>query len=142
MLIAVKVPTAHGAATMHWFRSRVKLGSWLALTALAIQLALSFAHVHLEGSAPLSARGPALAALQTTADTDGIGGAGTDTPALADEFCAICALIHLAGTAQTAAPPALVAPVAYRRIVAELVTEPGSSPPVHAPFSARAPPIA
>jgi hypothetical protein len=140
MLIAVKVPTAHGAATMHWFRSRVKLGSWLALTALAIQLALSFAHVHLEGSAPLSARGPALAALQTTADTDG--GAGTDTPALADEFCAICALIHLAGTAQTAAPPALVAPVAYRRIVAELVTEPGSSPPVHAPFSARAPPIA
>jgi hypothetical protein len=125
---------------MHWFRSRLKLGSWLALTALAIQLALSFAHVHLDGNAPFGAGAKALAAVQITTDSDAAGGAGA--PALADEFCAICALIHLAGTAQTAAAPALDAPVAYRRISIELVAELGSSPPVHAPFSARAPPIA
>ena len=34
---------------MQWFRSRVKLGSWVALFALALQLALTFGHVHLDG---------------------------------------------------------------------------------------------
>jgi hypothetical protein len=114
----------------------------LALAALAIQLALSFGHVHLEGSTPLSQRA-ALATLQTAADNDqSPGGTGSDRPALADEFCAICALIHLAGTAQASAPPALVAPVAYRRFVSEIGAELATAPPIHAPFAARAPPLA
>src|SRR5262245_62321691 len=32
---------------MSWFRTRARWGSWLALFALALQLTLSFAHVHL-----------------------------------------------------------------------------------------------
>ena len=33
---------------MRWFRSHARLGSWLALSALALQLALSFGHIHLK----------------------------------------------------------------------------------------------
>ena len=33
---------------MHWFRSRSRLGSGLALFSLALQLALSFGHIHLK----------------------------------------------------------------------------------------------
>ena len=33
---------------MHWVRSNRRFGSWAALFALAIQLVLSFGHIHLE----------------------------------------------------------------------------------------------
>ena len=76
---------------MHWVRTNRRFGSWLALAALALQLALSFGHVHLiptrrfyrwinakaPGSPPSPAQHPA-----------------ND----ADDYCAICATIHLAST--------------------------------------------
>jgi hypothetical protein len=46
---------------MRWFRSRKRSGSYLALFALAFQLAVSFGHVHLERIAPPSVGASALA---------------------------------------------------------------------------------
>ena len=34
---------------MRWFRSNIRAGSYVALLALAVQLVLSFGHVHLNG---------------------------------------------------------------------------------------------
>src|SRR5262245_22163548 len=42
-------------SAMRWFRSNMRLGAWCALFALMTQLALSFAHVHLEDFGPRSA---------------------------------------------------------------------------------------
>src|ERR1700724_1990777 len=94
---------------MRWFRSRVRLGSRLALFALAVQLAVCFGHVHLEGAA--FARAPALergqaATVATTAPDPG----SSEIPALADDCCVVCALIHLAGTLVTAVAPPLALP--------------------------------
>jgi hypothetical protein len=49
---------------MGWFRSRSRLGSYLALFALAFQLAVSFGHVHLDHIAPTSALATTLASAQ------------------------------------------------------------------------------
>src|ERR1700730_9304066 len=100
---------------MRWFRSRVRLGSWLALLALAVQLAVCFGHVHLDGAA--FARAPALeqgqaAAVATTAPDPG----SSEIPALADDCCVVCALIHLAGTLVMAAAPPLPLPIRSGRL--------------------------
>ena len=54
--------------TMGWFRSRARLGSYLALLALAFQLALSFGHVHLDHVAPASAGAMAIASTQPSTE--------------------------------------------------------------------------
>ncbi len=78
----------------------IGLGSRLALFALAVQLVLSFAHVHVSDPSRM----------QYVAATlpGGAGGGPTqksDGPA--DPGCAICALIQLAAAAMPSLPPAL-----------------------------------
>jgi hypothetical protein len=126
---------------MHWFRARSSLGSWLALFALAFQLVVSFGHVHLDRAAPgqLSALSGALAT------TDAITASprhGDRSPALADDYCAICALIHLAGTVVAAAPPDLPAPVLFGALRSQPRAEFELTARARALFAARAPPVA
>lgn len=127
---------------MSWFRSRSRLGSYLALFALAIQLTLSFGHVHLDRHMPGVRRAAGVSAAMTVS-TAAIEHAGKETPALADDFCPICALIHLAGTLVLAAAPSLPQLGAFSPSPLEAAPLPFDiAGPHHSPLGARAPPLA
>jgi hypothetical protein len=128
---------------MHWFRSRSSLGAWLALFALTAQLVVSFGHVHLDpnGSTPGHQSALLRSDAPTSADVASLP-AGDEAPALADDYCAVCALIHLAGTLVTAEPPALPLPALFGRARTDSTAEFGLTAQSHALFAARAPPLA
>ena len=121
---------------MQWFRANLKAGARLALFALTVQIALSFGHVHLGN---LAHAVPSLA----SASTQSTPSAPTQQPAgHADDYCAICATIHL--TAISLLPPAPPLPVPF---VARSVEHINSAAvvfiaPRRAPFQSRAPPLA
>ena len=121
---------------MHWVRSRLGSGSCIALFALAFQLVLTFGHVHLDGLGGQSSS-------RIEAATGTATPAGNDVPGAADDYCALCALVHLASTLVLAAPAALPPPVVFgqwRRPHVALRFALPARPP--APFAARAPPLA
>jgi hypothetical protein len=128
--------------TMRWFRSRSRLGAYLALFALAFQLAVSFGHVHLDHFAPASAGASALAGAQPSGDDRNAPSnpAGREHPA--DDHCPICTLIHLAGTLVPAEAPSLPLPTVFGRLRLELAAEFDLTASHAAVFRARAPPIA
>jgi hypothetical protein len=131
------------ATTMSWFRSRSRWGSYLALFALVVQLALSFGHVHLEGGAPVSGHASALFAVHPSNAAAAVDPAGKQFPALADDHCPICTLIHLAGTLVPATAPALpqlavFSPISFAVAVEFNLTKRHYS----SPLGARAPPLA
>jgi len=121
---------------MRWFRANIRLGSRLALFALAVQILLSFAHVHLGDLT----RAPGA----SVATVDGSGatpGSPLDkSNGTADPGCAICALIQLAATSAPAAPPVLALAImpGHARPDAPVAVSLAASP--HSPFQARAPP--
>jgi hypothetical protein len=126
---------------MSWFRSRSRAGAYLALFALAFQLAVSFGHVHLEHFAPPSAGASALAGAQPPADRDAASKpAGRED--LADDCCPICTLIHLAGALVPAEMPSLPLPTVFGRLRLEVAAEFDLTASHAALFRARAPPIA
>ena len=128
---------------MHWFRSRSSLGGWLALFALAAQLVVSFGHVHLDRGAPVAGHASALLRAHALIGTETASlPASDEAPALADGYCAVCALIHLAGTAIAAEAAALPLPANFARGRSEFAAEFGLTARHHTLFAARAPPIA
>jgi hypothetical protein len=103
---------------MGWVRARRGLGGWLALFALALQLALSFGHIHPEDFATAKAGGAGAGQLSGAAGTP----SHTDRDGDGHCDCAICAVMHLAGTLLVPAPPQaalLVEPLAVRLDAAE-----------------------
>jgi DUF2946 family protein len=131
------------ATTMGWFRSRSRWGSYLALFALVVQLALSFGHVHLEGGAPVSGASALFAVHPSNASAAAVDPAGKETPALADDCCPICTLIHLASALVPASALALpqlavFTPVSFAVAVEFDLTKRHYS----SPLGARAPPLA
>jgi hypothetical protein len=127
---------------MRWLRSRKRAGSYLALFALAFQLAVSFGHVHLEGIAPPSARASALAQAQPSTDDLNAASNPAGREDLADDCCPICTLIHLAGALVPAEMPLLALPTVVGRLRLEVAAEFDLTPAHAALFRARAPPIA
>jgi hypothetical protein len=128
---------------MGWFRSRSRWGSWLALLALALQLALSFGHVHIEDAAVDSDHAPALAAAHASIfPASAADPAGNESPALPYDCCPICTLIHLAGAPVPAEPPSLTLPIASSRLRANPAVEFDVTASRRAPFGARGPPLA
>ena len=127
---------------MRWFRSRSTLGSWLALFALSVQLALSFGHVHLDRAAAPGHSSVLLRALGLPAANTVSQSAPDEAPGQADDYCAVCALIHLAGTIVGGEPPVLPLPAAFGRTPAAVVVEFGLTGRHRAPFASRAPPTA
>jgi hypothetical protein len=139
--MVLPAPRRAKLTTMRWFRSRSRLGAYLALFALAFQLAVSFAHVHLERIAP-SAGASALAGTHpSAADLNApFNPAGREHPA--DDHCPICTLIHLAGALVPAEMPSLPLPTVFGRLRLELAAEFDLTACQGAFFRARAPPIA
>jgi hypothetical protein len=127
---------------MRWFRSRSRLGSYLALFALAFQLAVSFGHVHLDHIAPVSAGATALADALPSADGLNAPSSPAGREDLADDCCPICTLIHLAGALVPSETPSLALPHVFGRLWLAAATEFDLTALHGALFRARAPPIA
>jgi hypothetical protein len=122
--------------SMHWFRRNVRLGSLCALAALAIQLVLSFGHLHIARSTAASA-----ALAPTTQSTSTLPDTPTKPAKHVADYCTICASIHLAGLV-TAEPSSVLAP--HRSGAVRLTVGVEATPSAHSglPFNARAPPLA
>ena len=110
---------ALGATTMSWFRSRSRWGSYLALFALAFQLALTFGHVHLDRSAPTSADPFTVASTDASSDAHSRPADPAGRDHRPDDRCPICTLIHLAGALVPAEPPSLPLPIVFGRLPIE-----------------------
>ena len=125
---------------MDWFRSRSKLGSYLALFALAFQLAVSFAHVHIDEIAPRSAT--AFASAHPSSDEVNAPSSPADREDVADDCCPICTLIHFASAMVPAETPPLPLPnmFGHSRLAAAVAF--GLATSQSALFQARAPPFA
>jgi hypothetical protein len=128
------------SVTMNWFRSHSRLGAYLALFALAFQLAVSFGHVHLDHLKP-TAGATAMASAQPTSEKVNTpsGPAGREDPA--DHLCPICTLIHLAGTIAPADTPPLPLPSIFGGLRLEVAVAFDWTAQQGALFQARAPPL-
>ena len=122
---------------MSWFRSRARLGAWLALFALTLQLALTFGHIHLDRAGPLTIDSTIAAA---PSSNDPAAPAAPDNAA--DDYCALCALVHLAGSLTPAEAPALPVPIAFVRPTPPSAVSIGLTASKFTLLQARAPPTA
>src|SRR5260221_14284039 len=89
---------------MDWFRRHVRHGSLLALLALAINLALSFGHVHALPDRRADAGQTELASAPTGNGGQNQGGDRNDHP---DDLCPICMAAAAMNNVVAATPPAL-----------------------------------
>jgi hypothetical protein len=132
---------------MRWFRSHKFEVASLALFALACHVLLGFGHVHLDRFAGNSSTW-AIAAAAGNAVATPAGEAASDVPALprqkdrnglGEDFCAICASIHLAGAVVVPDAPTLPE-VSFFKILhwSFAATEARSIDHIH--FNARGPP--
>jgi hypothetical protein len=130
--------------TMRWLRSNVRFGAWCALFALALQLALSFGHVHVGG---VGSSKSTLSADWTTPPTT----PSADAPAapakqvpkgVAHDHCAICTVMQLASAAVPSAGPVLELPFVSSQARLETSVEFVLAAQPHFSFLARAPPQA
>jgi hypothetical protein len=124
---------------MRWRCSDKRFGSWLALFALVIQLAVSFGHVHLEGIARSDPAGIASAA--GTHSSHSLfaprPGAGGD-----DDYCPICASVYLTANSFVPAAPMLPVPSASTAVEHFDHNARDFAAPRRLAFRSRAPPLA
>jgi hypothetical protein len=122
---------------MRWFRSNRKAGSRLALFALALQLVLSFGHIH-----RADIYGPASAAASALA-TEKSPSLPSDQPSKhGDDYCAICAAVSLLGNSFFAQAPQLPVPIVSHAVVQADQVAAFFIAPRRASFQSRAPPTA
>jgi hypothetical protein len=123
---------------MRWFRANRTFGCRLALFALAVQLVLSFGHIHRE-----DIYGPAPPAT-TAAGLPTVGGSSSpaDRSSKHDDYCAICATTALLNSSFIAAAPQLVLPTALHLIEHVDAVARATLAPRRPPFQSRAPPVA
>ena len=125
------------ALGMGWINRHKRHGTVLALIALALQIVLTFGHVHLHGASGSSHRvvGQATLAhppLQSPAQS----------PSDNDDYCAICASIFLASSAFAPAPPQLLVPANFERVEHAFYPTQLAAEPLRLAFRSRAPPEA
>jgi hypothetical protein len=118
--------------------------AWLALLALAIQFALTFGHVHLDGGDVRSGWSPhalrwAMGSPPTPVDSPAVP-ARHKTANLADDFCTICSAMQLAYA------PTEMPFVQLAAVVSSILRDPSgdlaTATPSIRPFRARGPPHA
>ena len=119
---------------MRLFRDNIGLGSWLALIALALNLALSFGHIH-------AIRGIQRSALIAAVVPPDSGQTGHHDDGLADDRCPICMASSAIGSALAAAAPALPHPVAYALVDRAIEPTLAFVEQPTAAFQSRAPPL-
>ena len=127
---------------MNWFRSRIQSGARLALLALALQMAVSFGHMHRDdlGLPPL----PTSDEMQVASVAIHVAGHPADQthrPA-PDDYCPICASMALVATALPSLPPVLIVPATIRHEWPSQLPARCVSLKVALSFQARGPPAA
>ena len=127
---------------MRFIRSNLRGLARLALLALAVQLAVTFGHVHLDGLKGAAAQATQMAAAdQAAAPVTKVHSKGSQSRGAADFDCPICALIQLASTsAPSVAPPLPVPAMLGETIVYDRAAPDVATPPTFA-FQARGPPV-
>lgn len=123
---------------MGWVHRHKHRGAVLALIALALQIALSFGHVHL--------RGPNGSSHAAIAEQVRLAHAPPQVPAQHrgddDDYCAICASIFLASSAFAPAPPQLLVPLNFEPVEHSFDNVETFSESLRLAFRSRAPPVA
>ena len=146
---------------MGWLRDHRRFGAWPGFAALALQIVLSFGHIHIgklhvdgvwrsthaalvkSDVAPDAKRGleshpTALSQSQTKAPAHHSG----QTPGDDEDYCAVCASIFLVSSSVAAQPPFLPVPLHFQRIALVFGTQNGLSASHSTYFQSRAPPSA
>lgn len=123
---------------MGWVCRHRRHGAVLALIALALQIAVTFGHVHLRALA----QNPHTISAQRAALADTKSHAPAQIPADNDDYCAICASIFLASSAFAPAPPQLLVPANYQRVEHCFHAASPLVEPLRLAFRSRAPPTA
>jgi hypothetical protein len=123
---------------MGWVHRHKRHGALFALAALALQIAVSFGHVHLDGlvrpsHALTTSHNTVVAQSSQQAPTQNTGD---------DDYCAICASIFLVSTSFVSAPPQLPVPDVFARVEQTFSTAHGIIAPLRVAFRSRAPPAA
>lgn len=126
---------------MRLFRRRKGFGG-LALFALALQLVLSFGHVHLDGGAYGSRVPSATAALACRTITKPAADEQCPLQKPADSGCSICWTIAQAGSLVLAEPPAVPPPAPVAQALLPDCGEAHVAAAATAAFDARGPPSA
>jgi hypothetical protein len=124
---------------MQWIRRNNRFGSWIALLALAIQLVLSFGHVHLEdiqASSPVTTD----ASQAQTRGANGTGPADDDHGKAGHDFCAVCAALSLTSNSVLPAVVLPATPVDHPHKWFASFHPVQASYGIHFLFQARAPP--
>ena len=128
---------------MSWFRSNRGRVMWVALFALACQLALSFGHLHLGkvSFAPIAVAVYAAVVVNTAENSPAPPPPPNDSTT-GGEFCALCANINLAASLAVPTAPVIVPP--FSSDVSQTWSPAGLDPVVfdHVFFDARGPPYA
>jgi hypothetical protein len=122
---------------MRWFRSKLHLGSRLALFALAVQLVLSFGHVH-HRIAPTTAKSAVTIGSGTVLLSERAPNHHPDGSIDAD--CPTCALIQLVAASVPSMAPVLPLPANSGSARLQAPAEMAWSSSPHFLFQARAPP--
>jgi hypothetical protein len=144
---------------MGWVRFHRRFGAWPGFAALALQIVLSFGHVHAGnvhvdavwhrgGAAPVAA-GTAKSQPETSS-TVAIAQSPLKLPAHhpsqnsddGDDYCAICASIFVASTSLAAQAPLLPVPLGFARVTLAFDAQAGFDVSRPAFFEPRAPPLA
>jgi hypothetical protein len=117
-----------------------RIGSWLALFALGLQLIISFGHIHLDGLVRADNARVALAAAGHASQSllpqpSGTGGDG-------DDYCPICASVYLSSHSFVPAAPVLSLPSISSAVEHHGRTASIFIIPRRPVFQPRAPPLA
>jgi hypothetical protein len=131
---------------MRWFRANRLFGGCLALFALAIQLAVSFAHIHPQDlfSRPEVGLGAKNSSTTVLADGENFFDKRTDNHGggLPHDNCAICASINLISSALAVQGPDLSIPATFDSVQLPSISDFEFKSNRHSLFQTRAPPIA
>ena len=134
---------------MKWFRRNIRTGSRLALSALALQFALSFGHFHFDAAkaAPDFRTQSDLVQFQVQALPPDAASQAQQPPATHDNDqsshapCAICAVLSLAGSVMFSTPPVLLLPDALALLYLATLAELIHIDAAWSAFQSRAPPV-
>ena len=123
---------------MRWVRTNRRWSTYLALAAMTLQLVLSFGHLHLEKLGSGSAIAGVTAFKAPSSQQNPVQHPANE----ADDYCAICATIHLASSSFL--PHASLFPVPFASRTIEHFSHFTfiSVSPQRAAFQSRGPPLA
>ena len=121
---------------MRWFRDNITQGSWLALIALAVNIALSFGHVH-----AIAGRNAPHGVIVAALASPDHGSKGDPDDSKADYLCPICIAAGAMANAVAATPPAIPLQLAETTVDRTIVPVRLMVERPQAAFQSRGPPL-